>query len=118
MKNNDRSPETLSCSGLSSACRDTHVSIGQRVIHVIVPGRVFNYVKAQAALSGLTFKAYMTKFLLEAFPYEEQDHAEVERVRTCTEPRACESAKAAGSPTVTCPSLHGSTPRREQRSSQ
>ena len=42
---------------------------GHRVLHVIVPDRVFNHVKAQAALSGMPFKTYMEHYLLEAFPY-------------------------------------------------
>lgn len=40
-----------------------------RVLHVIVPASVFNYAKAQAALSGLPFKKWVCKALLDSFPY-------------------------------------------------
>lgn len=44
-----------------------------RVLHVVVPAHVFNHAKAQAALSGLSFKEYMKRFLEEAFPYGGSD---------------------------------------------
>ena len=49
---------------------ETRLPPGHRVLHVIVPERVFNHVKAQAALSGMPFKTYMEHFLQEAFPYD------------------------------------------------
>ena len=42
---------------------------GYRVLHVFVPERTFNHVKAQAFLSGLRFPEYLAKFLEEARPY-------------------------------------------------
>jgi len=45
-------------------------------LHVLVPARVRNHVKAQAALSGLSFKEYMKRFLQEAFPYSDADKPE------------------------------------------
>jgi len=44
---------------------------GYRVLHVLVPERVFNRVKAQAFLSGMRFPAYVAKLLEEAEPYPE-----------------------------------------------
>ena len=46
---------------------------GHRVLHVVVPDRVFNHVKAQAALSGMPFRTYMEHFLMEASPYNAPD---------------------------------------------
>lgn len=43
--------------------------LGYRVLHVIVPERIFNHVKAQAYLSGLRFPEYVAKFLEKAWPY-------------------------------------------------
>ena len=50
-----------------------------RVVYARVPPRVFNHVHAQAALSGMSFNKYMTRFLEEAFPYcnvDEPEHNE------------------------------------------
>jgi len=44
---------------------------GYRVLHVLVPERTFNHVKAQAFLSGLRFPVYVARFLNEARPYPE-----------------------------------------------
>jgi hypothetical protein len=49
--------------------REDRLPAGYRVLHVIVPERVFNHVKAQAALSGMPFKTYMEHFLQDAVPY-------------------------------------------------
>lgn len=42
---------------------------GCRVLHVIVPTKVFNHVKAQAYLSGMRFPEYMVRLLEEAWAY-------------------------------------------------
>ena len=47
------------------------VSPGFRVVHVIVPERLFNYAKAQAYLSGLRFPDYVARLLDEARPFPE-----------------------------------------------
>ncbi len=55
---------------------------GYRVLHVIVPEPTFNYVKAQAYLSGLRFPDYVARFLNEAWPYNDSrspsDHVDAE----------------------------------------
>ena len=51
----------------------------ERVICVRVPPPVYNHAKAQAALSGLPFKHYMTRFLVEAFPFPDPNDSLKER---------------------------------------
>jgi hypothetical protein len=41
---------------------------GYRVLHVLVPERVFNHAKAQAYLSNLKFPDYITRLLQSAGP--------------------------------------------------
>lgn len=47
-----------------------------RVVYARVPPRIFDHVHAQAALSGMSFNKYMTRFLEEAFPYTDVDEPE------------------------------------------
>jgi len=42
---------------------------GYRYVHVLVPERTYNHVKAQACLSGMEWREYLVKFLEEAWPY-------------------------------------------------
>jgi len=46
-----------------------HETRGCRILHVPVPEDVFNHAKAQAALSGMSFRRYVERFLQEAQPY-------------------------------------------------
>ncbi len=46
---------------------------GFRVLHVIVPEKTFNHVKAQAYLSNMRFPDYLTRYLAEAQRYD--DHS-------------------------------------------
>jgi hypothetical protein len=48
---------------------------GHRVLHVVVPAHAFNHAKAQAALSGLSFKAWIRRALEDAFPYNDSDRS-------------------------------------------
>ena len=49
---------------------DSYTVPSHRVLHAVIPERIFNHVKAQAALSGMAFKEYLERFLLEAVPYD------------------------------------------------
>ena len=44
--------------------------IGYKVLHVIVPERIFNHVKANAFISGLRFPEYVAKLLEETCLYQ------------------------------------------------
>ncbi len=39
------------------------IKVGQRVLHVIVPEDVFNHAKAQAFLSGIPWRDFVTETL-------------------------------------------------------
>jgi hypothetical protein len=45
----------------------------RRVLHVVIPDFIFNHAKSQAALSGMAFKTYLERLLLEASPYAAED---------------------------------------------
>jgi hypothetical protein len=46
---------------------------GQRVLHVIIDQSTFDLLHIQAIRSQMKFTSYMQRFLLEAFPFNDQD---------------------------------------------
>lgn len=68
---NEINVEALATGNTIHRSRLEITNLNRRVVHVTVSEKVFNHAKAQAYLSGLSWKEYIERLLSEAKPLDQ-----------------------------------------------